>query len=107
MNSGSGKDVETSIGYNLYKDEPDEYSAMFLAGKIPFTGWLAIAFYAMAMVFLIAWADSSRSEGLMYAVASFSSLITGAVLGALSKIIRLLRDIRDQLAAPELYEDED
>lgn len=66
--------------------------------SMPFTGWLAIVFYVAAVFYFINWLDSSY-DGLLNAAISVSCLVTGAMLGAVSRIIRILRSIRDSLDA--------
>lgn len=67
---------------------------------IPFSGWVALVFYAGAVFFGMAWVSSLSFEAdIVSAAAALSCLATGAMLGALSRIIRILRSIRDSLEA--------
>lgn len=68
--------------------------------EIPFSGWVALVFYAAAVFFGMVWVSSLSFEAdIVSAAAALSCLATGAMLGALSRIIRILRSIRDSLEA--------
>lgn len=79
--------------------KPDPYEQMAGASigwvaSIPFSGWVALIFYGLAVIFGLMF-FSGESLPLV-AGAALSCLATGTVLGALSRIIRILRDIRDR-----------
>lgn len=61
---------------------------------VPLSGWVALIFYGLAIMFGLMF-FSGESLPLV-AGAALSCLATGTVLGALSRIIRILRDIRDR-----------
>ena len=60
---------------------------------VTFSGWVALVFYALAIIFGLLFFGGEAGSAM--GAAALSCLAVGAALGALSRMIRILRDIRD------------